>query len=79
MNRNTIYFKLRDAADMANVIEAAETGYIALNDDSIRNLDRILFGMIDDIREIQAEKVSQQKQKAASAATLATNEDTINH
>ena len=73
MNRDTIYFKLRDAADMANVIEAAETGYIALNDDSIRNLDRILFGMIDDIREIQAEKVSQQKQKAASAATLATN------
>lgn len=73
MNRNTIYFKLRDAADMANVIEAAETGYIALNDDSIRNLDRILFGMIEDIREIQAEKVSQQKQKAASAATLATN------
>lgn len=73
MNRGTIYFKLRDAADMANVIEAAETGYIALNDDSIRNLDRILFGMIEDIREIQAEKVSQQKQKAASAATLATN------
>ena len=73
MNRDTIYFKLRDAADMANVIEAAETGYIALNDDAIHNLDRILFGMIEDIREIQAEKVSQQKQKAASAATLATN------
>ena len=54
--------------------KAAETGYIALNDDAIRNLDRILFGMIEDIRKIQAEKVSQQKQKAASAATLATNE-----
>lgn len=73
MNRDTIYFKLRDAADMANVIEAAETGYIALNDDSIRNLDRILFGMIEDIREIQAEKVSQQIKTASGAATAEAN------
>ena len=73
MNRDTIYFKLRDAADMANVIEAAETGYIALNDDAIRNLDRILFGMIEDIREIQAEKVSQQIKTASGAATAEAN------
>lgn len=73
MNRDTIYFKLRDAADMANVIEAAETGYIALNDDAIRNLDRILFGMIEDIREIQAEKVSYQIKTASGAATAEAN------
>ena len=73
MNRDTIYFKLRDAADMANVIEAAETGYIALNDDAIRNLDRILFGMIEVIRGIQAEKVSQQIKTASGAATAEAN------
>ena len=73
MNRDTIYFKLRDAADMANVIEAAETGYIALNDDAIHNLDRILFGMIEDIREIQAEKVSKQIKTASGAATAEAN------
>ena len=58
MNRDTIYFKLKDAADLANVIEAAETGYIALNSDSIRNLDRILIGMIEEIRAAQNEKLS---------------------
>ena len=76
MNRDTIYFKLRDAADMANVIEAAETGYIALNNDSIRNLDRILFRMIEDIREIQAEKVSHQIKTASGAATAEANSTT---
>ena len=53
---------------MADVIEAAESGYISLDADSIRALDVILA---DELEEITAE----QKQKAASAATLATNED----
>ena len=58
MNEQTLYFKLKDAAALADVIEAAETGYIALNCDSIRQLDGILLRMIEEIREIQNKKVS---------------------
>ena len=72
MSSRTIYERLKEAAHMADVIEAAESGYISLDADSIRALDVILA---DELEEITAE----QKQKAASAATLATNEDTINH
>ena len=58
MNDRTLYHKLKEAASMADVIEAAETGYIALNDDSIRDLDNMLLRMIEEAREIQNKKVS---------------------
>lgn len=66
MSKETIYFRLKEAAAMANVVEAAETGYVSLDDDSIRNLDAALLRAIDEIRNLQIKKV-------ASAATLATS------
>ena len=43
---------------MANVIEAAESGYIALDDESIHDLDVHLLFMLDQIREAHSKKVS---------------------
>lgn len=43
---------------MADVIEAAESGYIALDDKSIHELDVHLLFMLDQIRETQSKKVS---------------------
>lgn len=68
MNEDTIYFKLKECAVMANVIEAAETGYIALDNDSIRDLDNLLLKMIEEARVMQNKKVS-------CAATHETNEN----
>lgn len=67
MNRDTIYFRLKECAELADVIEAAETGYIALNREDIRNLDRILLEQI-------GECMNRQNEKVASAATLATKD-----
>ena len=67
MNKDTIYFRLKECAELADVIEAAETGYIALNREDIRNLDRILLEQI-------GECMNRQNEKVASAATLATKD-----
>ena len=50
---------------MADVIEAAENGYVALREDSIRDLDEKLLHMIDEIREEQNSKLSQARQLPA--------------
>ena len=65
MNRETIYFKLKEAAAMADVIEAAENGYVALREDSIRDLDEKLLHMIDEIKEEQNSKLSQARKLPA--------------
>lgn len=54
----TIYEQLKEAAHLADVIEAAESGYIALDAVSIRALDRQLLVMIDRIKAEQNEKLS---------------------
>lgn len=54
----TTYEKLKEAAHLADVIEAAECGYVALDDQSIRALDEQLLAMIDRIRTAQNEKLS---------------------
>ena len=63
----TTYEKLKEAAHLADVIEAAECGYVALDDQSIRALDEQLLAMIDRIREAHSKKVS-------GAATPETDE-----
>ena len=63
----TTYEKLKEAAHLADVIEAAECGYVALDDQSIRALDEQLLAMIDRIREAQSKKIS-------GAATPETDE-----
>lgn len=54
----TTYEKLKEATHLADVIEAAECGYIALDDQSIRALDEQLLAMIDRIREAHSKKIS---------------------
>lgn len=54
----TIYEQLKEAAHLADVIEAAECGYVALDDQSIRALDEQLLAMIERIRAAQTEKLS---------------------
>ena len=54
----TIYEQLKEATHLANVIEAAECGYIALDDKSIRHLDNQLAYLIGRIRAAQNEKLS---------------------
>ena len=63
----TIYEQLKEATHLANVIEASECGYIALDAKSIRYLDDQLAVMIDRIRTAQNEKLS-------GAATPESNE-----
>ena len=52
------YEKLKEAAHLADVIEAAECGYVALDDQSIRALDEQLLDSIDRIREEHSKKIS---------------------
>lgn len=54
----TIYEQLKEAAHLADVIEAAECGYIALDAKSIHYLDEQLLSLIEEIRKNQKEKLS---------------------
>lgn len=54
----TIYEKMREATHLANMVEAAECGYIALDANSIKNLDLQLLDMIEEIRAEQSRKVA---------------------
>lgn len=54
----TIYEQLKEAAHLADVIEAAECGYVALDDQSIRTLDEQLLAMIGRIGAAQKKKLS---------------------
>lgn len=58
MSKDSIYYKLKEAATMADFIEAAETGYIALNRDSIYDLDVKLLSMIREVQSMQNKKVA---------------------
>lgn len=50
MNGSSAWLKLKEAAGIANTIEAAESGYVALDDESIQHLRAELLDMIDEIR-----------------------------
>ena len=63
----TIYEQLKKAAGMADVIEAAECGYVALDDKSISHLTNQLMEMIIQISAEQFKKLS-------GAATPESNE-----
>ena len=54
----TTYQKLKEATHLADVIEAAECGYIALDDASINALDCQLTVMISRIIDAQMKKLS---------------------
>ena len=58
MSKETIYFRLKEAAELADIIEAAETGYVSLDGDDIRKLDGILLDKIREAMEMQHEKIS---------------------
>ena len=58
IEERTTYQKLKEATHLADVIEAAECGYIALDSKSIHALDCQLAVMIDRIREAQNKKIS---------------------
>ena len=58
MNKETIYFRLKEAAELADIIEAAETGYVSLDGDDIRKLDGILLDKIREAMEMQHKKIS---------------------
>lgn len=53
MNKDTVYFRLKECAEMADIIEAAESGYVSLDRDDIRKLDRILADKIKEALEMQ--------------------------
>lgn len=63
----TIYEQLKKAAGMADVIEASECGYVALDDKSIRHLNNQLMEIIIQISAEQFKKLS-------GAATPESNE-----
>ena len=63
----TTYEKLKEAAHLADVIEAAECGYVALDNKSIRHLNNQLMDMILQISAEQFKKLS-------GAATPETDE-----
>ena len=50
MNESGIWLKLKEASGIANIIEAAKVGYIALDDDSIQHMSEELLDMLDEIR-----------------------------
>ena len=50
MNGSSTWLKLKEAAGIANTIEAAESGYVALDDESIQHLRGELLDMLDEIR-----------------------------
>ena len=54
----TIYEQLKEAAHLADVIEAAECGYVALDNKSIRHLNNQLMDMILQISAEQFKKLS---------------------
>lgn len=56
MNRS-VYELLKEAAHMANVIEAAESGYIALSEKDVLMLDNLLLEMIKNVQIVQQTKV----------------------
>lgn len=59
MQERTIYNRLKEAAAMANMIEAAESFFVSIDSDSIRELDRTLLRTLDEIREAQSVKISE--------------------
>ena len=63
----TIYEQLKKAAGMADVIEAAECGYVALDDKSISHLNNKSMEMMIQISAEQFKKLS-------GAATPESNE-----
>ena len=58
IQKQSIYKRLKEAVEIANVIEAAEDLFVSLDSESIRELDRTLLRMLDEIREDQAAKIS---------------------
>ena len=47
--KQTVYGMLQECTAMANVIEAAESGYVALNDDSIKHLKEVLYRSVNEV------------------------------
>ena len=47
--KQTVYGMLQECTAMANVIEAAENGYVALNDNSIEHLKKILYKTVSEV------------------------------
>lgn len=50
MNESSTWLKLKEAAGIANTIEAARSGYVALDESSIQHLLRELLDTLDEIR-----------------------------
>ena len=50
MNESQVWPKLKEAADIANTIEAAKVGYVSLDKGSIQHLSEKLLDMLDEIR-----------------------------
>ena len=67
--RPSVYTMLKEATHLADVIEASESGYIALDRKSIRSLIMTLMHMIRDICKAQKEIVSD----AGTSETVSTN------
>lgn len=53
MEKDTIYYRLKECAEMADIIEAAESGYVSLNRDDIRKLNDVLLGKINHALQMQ--------------------------
>ena len=50
MSESGVWLKLKEAAGIANTIEAARSGYVSLDDKSIQHLSGELLEMLDEIR-----------------------------
>ena len=50
MKEHGIWLRLKEAAGLANTIEAAQSGYVALDDESIQHLAKELLDSLDEIR-----------------------------
>lgn len=54
----TTYQKLKEATHLADMVEAAECGYIALDTKSIHYLDEKLLSLNEEIRAEQSRKTA---------------------
>ena len=61
MKENSIYRKLREAAAMANVIEACGSGYVSLDTVSVQDMNTMLLDTLREVTAIQEQVVKTMK------------------
>lgn len=61
MKENSVYRKLREAAAMANVVEACGSGYVSLDAASVHDMNIMLLETLREVTTIQEDVVKAMK------------------